>query len=324
EWIYNWRGDGMLNKVTRPDKKDVYFEYDALGRRTAKIFDGKITRWVWDENIPLHEWSYDITERPKIVITELGLLELDKQEPITNLLTWIFDEGTAKPAAKITNDQSYSIITDYLGTPVEAYDQRGEKVWSCELNAYGKINKMEGLGSFIPFRYQGQYADEETGLFYNRFRYFSPQDDCYLTQDPIGIKGGLRLYGYVHDPNWWLDIFGLTGTYYFTDGNTSYIGKGPKDRFYTSMKGRVNGSGNVTQGVHHDFGSNDVGLMVEAELMDRHNAVTDPNFHNAINSPGKKMLDDLKINNPTAHADIIKKANDIQADFNAANGIVCK
>lgn len=147
----------------------------------------------------------------------------------------------------------------------------------------------------------------------------------YVTaQDPIRLAGGDRLYGYVHDPNWWMDIFGLTGTYFFTDGTTSYIGKGPKDRMYTSMTQRVGGSGNVTKGIHVDFKSDNVGLMVESAVMDSNKAVIDPNFHNAINSPGKKMLDDLKVSNPTAYNDIINKANQLDADFKAATGIICK
>ena len=62
-----------------------------------------------------------------------------------------------------------------------------------------------------PFRYQGQYEDSETGLYYNRFRYYDPNSGNYLSQDPIGLEGGSKLYGYVHDPNSWIDILGLSG-----------------------------------------------------------------------------------------------------------------
>lgn len=59
-----------------------------------------------------------------------------------------------------------------------------------------------------PFRYQGQYEDEETGLYYNRFRYHSSELGGYISQDPIGLTGGLYLYGYDCDLNIWIDIFG--------------------------------------------------------------------------------------------------------------------
>lgn len=65
--------------------------------------------------------------------------------------------------------------------------------------------------SDCPFRYQGQYEDEETGLYYNRFRYYSPETGGYISQDPIGLTGGLYLYGYVCDLNLWIDLFGWHG-----------------------------------------------------------------------------------------------------------------
>ena len=40
-----------------------------------------------------------------------------------------------------------------------------------------------------PFRYQGQYEDSETGLYYNRFRYYDPSTGAYISQDPIGLAG---------------------------------------------------------------------------------------------------------------------------------------
>lgn len=211
-WKYQWQGSGMLKKVTRPDGEEVSFEYDALGRRTAKIAGGMITRWVWDGNRPLHEWCYPEKDRPREVIDEFGETRWDHDEsvPEETLITWVFDEDRFRPAAKLTKDGSYSIITDHLGTPCEAYDEQGEKVWECELDIYGKVRTLLGNQEFIPFRYQGQYEDHETGLYYNRCRYYSPMEGKYISQDPIGLNsGGPNLYVYVHDPNSWVDIFGL-------------------------------------------------------------------------------------------------------------------
>ena len=88
-WLYEWNANGSLKTVIRPDRKKVSFEYDALGRRTAKIFDKRITRWVWDGNTPLHEWSYALDERPKAIQDEFGFEHKDKDEPIENLITWV-------------------------------------------------------------------------------------------------------------------------------------------------------------------------------------------------------------------------------------------
>ena len=137
------------------------------------------------------------------------MLVYDKEEPITeNLITWVFDENSFVPAAKLVGDKSYSILTDHLGTPYEAYDENGEKVWARELDLYG--NAIAGDSSFIPFLYQGQYYDEEIGLAYNRFRYYSPESGTYISQDPIRLAGNNpNFYGYTFDSNTEVDVWGL-------------------------------------------------------------------------------------------------------------------
>ena len=113
-------------------------------------------------------------------------------------------------------------MTDYLGTPAEAYDDSGTLVWKRELDINGNVmpagkdrygRTMEDIGekNFIPLRFQGQYEDEETGLYYNRFRYYNPETGQYTQQDPIGLAGGNpTLYGYVYDTLGEIDPFGLT------------------------------------------------------------------------------------------------------------------
>ncbi|ECA8972391.1 RHS repeat-associated core domain-containing protein [Salmonella enterica subsp. enterica serovar Omuna] len=56
----------------------------------------------------------------------------------------------------------------------------------------------------------GQYFDEETGLHYNLFRYYAPECGRFISQDPIGLRGGLNLYQYAPNPLSWVDPLGLT------------------------------------------------------------------------------------------------------------------
>jgi RHS repeat-associated protein len=65
-----------------------------------------------------------------------------------------------------------------------------------------------------PFRYQGQYEDTETGLYYNRFRYYDPESGQYISQDPISLLGGFNAYGYVTDTLVYTDALGLSQTYW--------------------------------------------------------------------------------------------------------------
>ena len=191
-WRYDWQSDGMLARVVRPDGKEVSFAYDALGRRIRKSFAGTTTQFVWDGNVPLHEWQEVAADAGKADVT-----------------TWLFEQNTFIPAAKLAaNGESFSIVSDYLGTPLQAFDNNGNKVWEQELDIYGRQRKRPS--SFIPFKYQGQYADKETGLYYNRFRYYDPNAGSYISQDPIGLVGeNPTLYSHVKSPNSQLDLLGL-------------------------------------------------------------------------------------------------------------------
>ncbi|MDM5249137.1 RHS repeat-associated core domain-containing protein [Lysinibacillus sp. G4S2] len=95
-------------------------------------------------------------------------------------------------------------------TPVESFDEEGNKVWSAELDIFGRVKEFTDVKDFIPFRYQGQYEDIETGLYYKRFRYYSPADGMYTQIDLIGLtRNNPTLYGYVSNPNAEVDLFGL-------------------------------------------------------------------------------------------------------------------
>ena len=132
-----------------------------------------------------------------------------------NLTTWIFEDGTFVPMAKLQGGKSYSIITDHLGTPTEAYDEEGKKVWSRELGIYGQTRNETGTTNFVPYLYQGQYLDVETELAYNRFRYYSPESGGYISQDPIRLSGGMpNMYSYVSEANSKLDPLGLADIWY--------------------------------------------------------------------------------------------------------------
>ena len=104
---------------------------------------------------------------------------------------------------------------DHLGTPIAAHNAKGEVVWTAEYEAWGRIRQetvSDDPKVNIPFRFQGQYHDEESGLHYNRFRYYDPEIGRFVSQDPIGLWGGDNLYTYVDTPTGWIDPWGLQPT----------------------------------------------------------------------------------------------------------------
>ena len=71
------------------------------------------------------------------------------------------------------------------------------------------IATRTGEPVYQPLRYQGQYFDAGTGLHYNRFRYYDPDAVRFISQDPIGLAGGINLYQYAPNPLVWVDPLGL-------------------------------------------------------------------------------------------------------------------
>lgn len=153
---------------------------------------------MWDGDQPLHEWSE----------LEVG----PGADSIKDLTTWLFADDSFAPVAKLTADgRAQSVVGDHLGTPLSMYDGQGRATWELALDSYGAVRQGQGRAQDCPFRYQGQYEDTETGLYYNRFRYYDTETGQYISQDPIRLKGGSKLYGHVHNPLNWVDVLGLSG-----------------------------------------------------------------------------------------------------------------
>ncbi|MDC9821183.1 RHS repeat-associated core domain-containing protein [Pectobacterium polonicum] len=118
--------------------------------------------------------------------------------------------------------QLHYIVTDLTGTARELCSEEGEVRWRGEQGLWGAhreerrpIPLRRYLGDaaneevYCELRYQGQLYDAETGLYYNRHRYYDAESGQYLSPDPIGLRGGLRPQGYVHNPLEWVDPLGL-------------------------------------------------------------------------------------------------------------------
>ncbi|WP_256966776.1 RHS repeat-associated core domain-containing protein, partial [Yersinia entomophaga] len=94
-------------------------------------------------------------------------------------------------------------------------------------------------------KFAGQLLDEESGLHYNRFRYYDPQACCYLSPDPIGLAGGMNLYSYVPNPLTYIDPLGLASCRLNnmgrTPGKNSKTGREVIERM--RGEGRIRGAG---------------------------------------------------------------------------------
>ena len=278
DYAYEWYGNGMLKEVRLPYGKTVRFEYDALGRRTAKLFNGHVFRYLWDGNVMVQEWQYEEKDRPQHSIDEFGRIRMQGEEPVENLVTWVYEEGSYVPVAKIQNGERYTIISDYMGRPVEAYNSYGNVVWQADYDIYGDLRNIKGIRDFIPFRQLGQYEDDETRLYYNRFRYYDPRIGNYISQDPIRLAGNNpTLYGYVRDLNKRTDLFGLSELVYQllnSDNEVVYYGitsRTADERWLEHLanpekNGKIAKMQVLAEGLNHDQARSIEGALIRKRL----------------------------------------------------------
>ncbi|MEX0941645.1 MAG: RHS repeat-associated core domain-containing protein [Pseudomonadales bacterium] len=102
----------------------------------------------------------------------------------------------------------YYYQTDHLGTPQKMITKSGQIVWQGQYEAFGKVTETINTVD-NPLRFPGQYADGETGTYYNGFRDYDTSGG-YLQRDPIGLSGGFAPYVYVeNNPASLVDVHGL-------------------------------------------------------------------------------------------------------------------
>ena len=114
----------------------------------------------------------------------------------------------------------YHYHCNHLGTPQELTNQDGDVIWLTYDRAWGgsfdTIYKQQFIDNFAitanelqPIKFQGQSLDTETGLHYNRFRYYDSDVGMFIQRDPIGLMGGSNTYQYAPNPTKWIDPIGL-------------------------------------------------------------------------------------------------------------------
>jgi RHS repeat-associated protein len=183
-----------LNQLESVENKDLttQYQYDALGRRISKHNTQNRTEFLWLDNTLLSETTTQLAEQ-----TQTAKI-------------YLFEPGTHKPLAVAQNDELYHYHLDHLGTPQEITNAQGQLAWSANYKAYGNLALVQNHEIENNLRFQGQYFDEETGLHYNRFRYYDPECGRFISQDPIGLLGGVNNYQYVPNPVGWIDPLGLS------------------------------------------------------------------------------------------------------------------
>jgi len=106
----------------------------------------------------------------------------------------LFSSSTPAGAPN-TEARTFYYLSDHLGTAQLLVDQEQTIVWKGEFKPFGQVDTIiNDLDN--NFRFPGQYFDGESGLYQNWHRYYDPAVGRYVSADPIGLAGGINLYGY--------------------------------------------------------------------------------------------------------------------------------
>ncbi|MEV2251108.1 DUF6531 domain-containing protein [Streptomyces sp. NPDC050147] len=211
-WRYTWDAEDRLTAVVTPDGTRWRYQYDPLGRRTAKerlAVDGETA-------VEQVDFTWDVTN-----LCEQTSHAPDSAEAVT--LTWVHNglHPLTQTERKMTVDAGaadqqeidcrfYAIVTDLIGTPTELVDEQGDIAWRTRTTLWGTTVWNRDATAYTPLRFPGQYHDPETGLHYNYFRHYDPETARYLTPDPLGLTPDPNHATYVHNPHTWADPLGLS------------------------------------------------------------------------------------------------------------------
>jgi RHS repeat-associated protein len=229
-YIEKTNPDGKLTKIS--------YAYDAISRRVFKgvTEEGKpqeVTRYGWDGDRCVYEETADQkitilylpgTFSPFARIVQKIYPQPESDDPERDkavddawkMVEKIMGRPLKKPQIPEKELEVQFFIPDHAGTPLFLVDAKGEVLWEALPDDWKAAKEVElvkllvseyGVRQFI--RFQGQWADEETGFYYNRYRFYDPAMGRYISQDPIGFRGGVNLYAYAPNPISWVDPLGL-------------------------------------------------------------------------------------------------------------------
>jgi RHS repeat-associated protein len=212
---YGWDSKDRLREVVTPEGLRVRFTYDAFGRRIRKdvlplprpsfavvaaesaIIQADVRKsvhFLWDADVLCEE-------------QDSGKTELERKRIHVHV------PGTFVPLAQVERGVMFGVVNDHLGTPKELVDGSGRVARRATHRGWGGLLGFAGDQGAAemesPFRFPGQYADEETGLCYTRFRYFEACTGRWLSPDPLGPFGGDNAFSPGVAPTMGCDPWGL-------------------------------------------------------------------------------------------------------------------
>ncbi len=174
---YSWDFENRLTRVTLPGGSQVNFKYDPMGRRIQKTSPSGTVNYLYD-----------------------GANVLEEVDVAGNLLArYTQSLGVDQPMAVLRSSTTSYYEADGLGSVTSLSNSSGALANTYTYDSFGKLTASSGTITNA-YRYTGREFDSETGIYYYRARYYSPDIGRFISEDPIAFDGGINFYA-LEQPN---------------------------------------------------------------------------------------------------------------------------
>ncbi|EGJ4701932.1 hypothetical protein IM253_004726 [Escherichia coli] len=214
---FRWDSLDQLTGYCSAQGEQWEYRYDASGRRTEKRCDRKKIRftYLWDGDS-----IAEIREYRDDKLYSVRHLVFNGFELISQQFSRVRQPHPSVAPQWVT--RTNHAVSDPTGRPLMLFNSEGKTVWrpgqtslwGLALSLPADTDYPDPRGELDPeaapgLLYAGQWRDAESGLCYNRFRYYEPETGMYLVSDPLGLQGGEQTYRYVPNPLGYVDPLGL-------------------------------------------------------------------------------------------------------------------
>ncbi|HEX3636136.1 MAG TPA: DUF6531 domain-containing protein, partial [Paraburkholderia sp.] len=197
--VFTWDGDVLL--------MEERFHEPLRQTRDVRPYRYRSARLVREDpkdpySLPVAQRMHTLAEEHQWQAASIYLYEAGSFVPLARLDETIVEhahlatgtDGRFVQMPAVTRHATLFYQNDHLGTPLELTDESGKVVWLARYKAWGGWKdtwreKPDPVGGGNALRFAGQYHDDETGLHYNRHRYYDPQTGRFISKDPIGLAG---------------------------------------------------------------------------------------------------------------------------------------
>ena len=216
---FRWDSRDQLTGYCSAQGEQWEYRHDASGRRTEKRCDRKKIRftYLWDGDSIAEIREYRDDE-----LYSVRHLVFNGFELISQQFSRVRQPHPSVAPQWVT--RTNHAVSDPTGRPLMLFNSEGKTVWrpgqtslwGLALSLPADTDDPDPRGELDAeadpgLLYAGQWRDGESGLCYNRFRYYEPETGMYLVSDPLGLLGGEQTYRYVPNPLGWIDQYGLAG-----------------------------------------------------------------------------------------------------------------